>query len=189
MKVISVAELQSSFVQRSGPIVVDARPEREYRAAAETIAGALRRDPEAVASWAEALPCAASVVVYGAQDGDAVPSVAKALEDRGIETRWLEGGLRARKARQGALDRKPAGGATRWVTRERPEIDRRYQQAVAAMGGGGGWPLSVFLTPDKEPFYGGTYFSPEDSQGTAAFKSGVKAGSAFYKTKKEQARS
>jgi len=48
---------------------------------------------------------------------------------------------------------------------ERPEIDRRYQQAVAAMGGGGGWPLSVFLTPDKQPFFGGTYFPPGDLQG------------------------
>ena len=72
---------------------------------------------------------------------------------------------------------------------ERPEIDRRYQQAVAAMGGGSGWPLSVFLTPDKEPFYGGTYFPPEDSQGRPAFKSVLKAVSAFFKTKNDDARS
>ena len=44
MNAISVSELQSSFAQKSGPIVVDARPERDYRAAGETIAGALRRD-------------------------------------------------------------------------------------------------------------------------------------------------
>lgn len=43
---------------------------------------------------------------------------------------------------------------------ERPDIDRRYQQAASAMGAGGGWPLSVFLMPDKMPFFGGTYFPP-----------------------------
>jgi uncharacterized protein YyaL (SSP411 family) len=45
---------------------------------------------------------------------------------------------------------------------ERPEIDRVYQQAVGAMVGSGGWPLSVFLTPDGKPFYGGSYFPPDD---------------------------
>ncbi len=68
---------------------------------------------------------------------------------------------------------------------ERPDIDRRYQQAVAAMGGGGGWPLSVFLTPDKQPFYGGTYFPPEDWQGRPGFKKVLRAVSDHYKTKRE----
>jgi uncharacterized protein YyaL (SSP411 family) len=72
---------------------------------------------------------------------------------------------------------------------ERPEIDRRYQQAVAAMGGGGGWPLSVFLTPDKEPFFGGTYFPPEDMQGRPGFKNVLKSVSDFFKTKNGDARS
>jgi uncharacterized protein YyaL (SSP411 family) len=72
---------------------------------------------------------------------------------------------------------------------ERPEIDRRYQQAVAAMGGGGGWPLSVFLTPDKEPFFGGTYFPPEDMQGRPGFKNVLKSVSDFFKTKQDDARS
>lgn len=44
---------------------------------------------------------------------------------------------------------------------ERPDIDSVYMNAVAAMTGGGGWPLSVFLLPDGTPFYGGTYFPPE----------------------------
>ena len=44
---------------------------------------------------------------------------------------------------------------------ERPDIDSAYMNAVQAMGGAGGWPLNVFLTPGKLPFYGGTYFSPE----------------------------
>ncbi|MBL7048116.1 MAG: thioredoxin domain-containing protein [Nitrospira sp.] len=52
---------------------------------------------------------------------------------------------------------------------EHPDIDRRYQMSVSAMGGGGGWPLSVFLTHEKKPFFGGTYFPPEDSMGRTGF--------------------
>ena len=44
---------------------------------------------------------------------------------------------------------------------ERPDLDGVYMQAVQLMTGSGGWPLSVFLTPELEPFYGGTYFPPE----------------------------
>src|SRR4051812_49912824 len=43
---------------------------------------------------------------------------------------------------------------------ERPDIDARYQAAVSAISGQGGWPLTAFLTPDGKPFYGGTYFPP-----------------------------
>ncbi len=67
---------------------------------------------------------------------------------------------------------------------ERPDIDRRYQQAVAAMGGGSGWPLSVFLTPEKKPFFGGTYFPPEDMQGRPGFKKVLRAVSDYYKTRR-----
>ncbi len=69
---------------------------------------------------------------------------------------------------------------------ERPDIDRRYQQAVASMGSGGGWPLSVFLTPDKQPFYGGTYFPPRDLQGRPGFKNVLRSVSNFYKTKRAE---
>jgi uncharacterized protein YyaL (SSP411 family) len=69
---------------------------------------------------------------------------------------------------------------------ERPDIDRRYQQAVAAMGSGGGWPLSVFLTPDKKPFYGGTYFPPEDWQGRPGFKNVLRSISKYYETKRNE---
>ena len=66
---------------------------------------------------------------------------------------------------------------------ERPDIDRRYQQAVSAMGAGGGWPLSVFLTPDRRPFFGGTYFPPEDIPGQLGFKKVIKTVTDFYKTR------
>ena len=53
---------------------------------------------------------------------------------------------------------------------ERPDIDSRYQIAVSAISGQGGWPLTAFLTPDGKPFYGGTYFPPDDGYGRPSFK-------------------
>ncbi len=53
---------------------------------------------------------------------------------------------------------------------ERPDIDSRYQVAVASLTGQGGWPLTAFLTPDGKPFYGGTYFPPSDGYGRPSFK-------------------
>jgi len=52
---------------------------------------------------------------------------------------------------------------------ERPDLDEIYMTAVQLMTGGGGWPLSVFLTPDLKPFYGGTYFPPDDRYGRPGF--------------------
>ncbi|MBI4396504.1 MAG: thioredoxin domain-containing protein [Elusimicrobia bacterium] len=52
---------------------------------------------------------------------------------------------------------------------ERPDIDRIYMTAVSAMTGAGGWPLNVFLTPDRKPFFGGTYFPPESRRGRASW--------------------
>src|SRR5215813_7389690 len=53
---------------------------------------------------------------------------------------------------------------------ERPDIDSRYQVAVQAVSGQGGWPLTAFLTPDGKPFYGGTYFPPQDHYGRPSFR-------------------
>ena len=52
---------------------------------------------------------------------------------------------------------------------ERPDVDRVYMTYVQATTGGGGWPMSVFLTPELKPFYGGTYFPPEDRYGRPGF--------------------
>ncbi|TAN40660.1 MAG: thioredoxin domain-containing protein [Nitrospirae bacterium] len=70
---------------------------------------------------------------------------------------------------------------------ERPDIDRRYQQAVVAIAAAGGWPLSVFLMPDKRPFFGGTYFPPDDSHGRPGFKKVLAALLDFFKTKRAEA--
>jgi uncharacterized protein YyaL (SSP411 family) len=53
---------------------------------------------------------------------------------------------------------------------ERPDIDGIYMTAIQAMTGGGGWPMTVFMTPDGIPFYGGTYFPPNDRHGMPSFR-------------------
>ncbi len=53
---------------------------------------------------------------------------------------------------------------------ERPDLDQLYQGVVQLMGRGGGWPLTVFLTPDLRPFFGGTYFPPQDRYGMPSFR-------------------
>jgi uncharacterized protein len=53
---------------------------------------------------------------------------------------------------------------------ERPDVDARYQSAVSAISGQGGWPLTGFLLPDGKPFFGGTYFPPEDAMGRPGFR-------------------
>jgi uncharacterized protein YyaL (SSP411 family) len=53
---------------------------------------------------------------------------------------------------------------------ERPDVDTRYQAAVSAISGQGGWPLTAFLTPEGKPYFGGTYFPPEDRHGRPSFQ-------------------
>ena len=69
---------------------------------------------------------------------------------------------------------------------ERPDIDSVYMMAVQAMTGHGGWPLTAFLTPEGEPFYGGTYFPPEPRQGTASFRQILKAIEEAYGERKDE---
>ncbi len=66
---------------------------------------------------------------------------------------------------------------------ERPDIDSRYQAAVSAVSGQGGWPLTAFLTPDGKPFYGGTYFPPTDGYGRPSFKRVLLSIANAYKEK------
>jgi uncharacterized protein len=66
---------------------------------------------------------------------------------------------------------------------ERPDIDSRYQAAVSAVSGQGGWPLTAFLTPEGKPFYGGTYFPPVDGYGRPSFKRVLTSIANAYKEK------
>ena len=68
---------------------------------------------------------------------------------------------------------------------ERPDLDQVYQHALALMGEQGGWPLTMFLTPDGEPFWGGTYFPPEQRWGRPGFRQVLEAISQAYRSKSE----
>ena len=69
---------------------------------------------------------------------------------------------------------------------ERPDVDKIYMTAVQAMTGQGGWPLNCFLTPDLKPFYGGTYFPPENTQGRASFIQVLRQIASLWETRREQ---
>jgi hypothetical protein len=69
---------------------------------------------------------------------------------------------------------------------ERPDVDSVYMSSAQAMGVPGGWPLTVFLTPDGLPFFGGTYFPPEERQGMRSFPAVLQAAAAAYHAQREE---
>ncbi len=69
---------------------------------------------------------------------------------------------------------------------ERPDLDAIYMNFVQMTTGQGGWPLTVFLTPDQIPFYGGTYYPPEDYYGRPGFKRVLQNISEIYRTRREE---
>src|ERR1700712_1992654 len=71
---------------------------------------------------------------------------------------------------------------------ERPDVDAIYMEAVQAMSGQGGWPMTVFLDPEGVPFYGGTYFPPDEGRGMPSFRMVMEAIVASYEGKREEIR-
>jgi len=69
---------------------------------------------------------------------------------------------------------------------ERPDLDQVYMNAVQLMTGSGGWPMTVFLLPSGEPFYGGTYFPPDDRYGRPGFRRLLETIAQSYKSKKQE---
>ena len=141
---ISSRDLQAAIRSGRAPLIIDVRRRPVFKAAKDLIAGALWRDPALAASWAEGLPSASEVVAYCAHGHEVSQDVAKALNELGIAARYLEGGLEEGwKAANGELAHKPIGANTRWVTRERPKIDR-----IACP-----WLIARFIDRDAEFLY------------------------------------
>jgi len=69
---------------------------------------------------------------------------------------------------------------------ERPDVDTVYMQAVQAMSGRGGWPMTVFLTPEGDPFFGGTYYPPADRMGMRGFPAVLRAIAGAYRTQRAE---
>ena len=139
MSAISSSDLKAA----RGALVLDVRRTPAFQDSTETITGALRRDPEKVGEWAKSLPRAPEVVVYCVHGHQVSQGVAKALADSGLKARYLEGGIEHWKEDGGKLDKKPKAANTRWVTRERPKIDR-----IACP-----WLISRFVDRDAEFLY------------------------------------
>ena len=116
MDAIAPAALAQSLASDRAPLVIDVRRQERFLDSEHSIEGALWRDPARVCDWKASLPAEAQVVVYCVHGHEVSQGVAKALG-----ARYLEGGI---AAWQGSTARKPKGAATRWVTRERPKIDR-----------------------------------------------------------------
>jgi len=135
---ISAARLQQSIRSEHPPLVIDVRRDERFRESPYLLKGALRRDPAKVDLWKGTLPQAAEVVVYCVHGHEVSQGVAKALG-----ARYLEGGVEHWREEGGELAAKPKGAATRWVTRERPKIDR-----IACP-----WLIRRFIDPEAEFLY------------------------------------
>lgn len=110
---ISAQQLQTALQSEQPPLVIDVRRAPAFNEAKTIISGAMYRDPERVTEWAGALPRAASVVVYCVHGHQVSQGVAKALNERGITARFLEGGIAHWEEDGGAVASKPAGADRR----------------------------------------------------------------------------
>jgi rhodanese-related sulfurtransferase len=137
---VSASILKTEIAGTAPPIVVDVRRQPAFLEAEGMLSGALRREPEQVSEWAKSLPRANAVVVYCVHGHEVSQRAATALNEAGISARYLEGGL---ADWPGPLDHKPRGASTRWITRERPKIDR-----IACP-----WLIARFVDPDAEFLY------------------------------------
>lgn len=135
---ISVSSLRQSLASSQPPLVIDVRKAERFREAPDLIRGALRRDPLRVSEWSKTLPGEAEVVVYCVHGHEVSQAAAKALD-----AKYLEGGIEAWRSAGGEVFAKPSGASTRWVTRERPKIDR-----IACP-----WLVRRFVDPEAEFLY------------------------------------
>jgi rhodanese-related sulfurtransferase len=140
---ISVAGLDALRGKVLPPIVIDVRRDEAYGKGDCVIAGALRRTPETLDEWAGALEAGRDVVVYCVHGHQVSQGMASRLKALGRSARYLEGGIEAWRAAGGATRAKPPAAPTRWVTRERPKIDR-----IACP-----WLIRRFIDPDARFFY------------------------------------
>jgi rhodanese-related sulfurtransferase len=121
---VTFQQLTQALAAERAPLVIDVRREAAFLASPHLMAGALRRDPGTIAGWAGELPSGASVVVYCVHGHEVSQGAARALRERGFDARFLEGGVEHWREAGGETLPKPAGAPTRWVTRERPKVDR-----------------------------------------------------------------
>jgi rhodanese-related sulfurtransferase len=127
---ISIPTLRSLLGTPRAPLVIDVRKPPAFDADSVMAASAIRRSHETAAEWAGALPPGRDVVVYCVHGHEVSQGAARTLAARGVPARYLEGGIEDWKAAGAPTIRKlpdighGSTAPTRWVTRERPKIDR-----------------------------------------------------------------
>jgi rhodanese-related sulfurtransferase len=138
---ISPLELTQRLAAFPPPELVDVRRQAAFDDDPHVIPGAIRREPEAVGAWAGALEPWRGIVVYCVRGHEVGIGAATALVSRGLDACYLAGGLEQWRAQ--GLATRPYVAPTRWVTRERPKIDR-----IACP-----WLIRRFIDPSAEFFY------------------------------------
>src|SRR5215213_341403 len=127
----------------NAPLLIDVRRGPAFEADDKLIVGSVRRPPEAVSEWRNALPHGRSIIAYCVHGHEVSQGVASALRDSGVHAGYLEGGMTAWKERSLPTRRKRGPSENKWVTREHPKIDR-----IACP-----WLISRFVNPDAEFIY------------------------------------
>ncbi len=139
---ISPSDLYARLGTAAAPLLFDVRRPEAFDADDKLVMGAVYRAPSDVDRWLKLLPFGHPAVVYCAHGGEMSQGVAKALRAVGIEASYLEGGI-AGWTEQRLPTRKKLAGADKWVTRERPKIDR-----IACP-----WLIARFINPNAEFIY------------------------------------
>ena len=144
---INVDSLYSQLGLPSSPVILDIRTDAEYSASPRLIPGARRRDPTQLGQWAPALLRSRAVAIYDTDGQQASQPTVQALAALGCPVSYLEGGFAGwLNAGRSTIKGRPdfnAPGGSRWVTRERPKIDR-----LACP-----WLVRRFIDPDALFFY------------------------------------
>lgn len=121
---IPPSDLARQLACNNPPLLIDVRKNEAFAASDHTLPGALRRDPLLLDDWAAKLPPAAAVLVYCVHGHEVSQTVQRGLQQQGINARFLQGGIEGWRAAGLPVMPKASASATRWVTRERPKIDR-----------------------------------------------------------------
>jgi rhodanese-related sulfurtransferase len=140
---LSAQELYSQLGTAAAPVVVDTRKREAFDADDRLIVGAVRYDIDADPGWPTNLPAARPVVVYCAHGAEVSQTAAAELRRAGINAVYLDGGMTAWRAQNLPTRKKITVPTDKWVTRERPKIDR-----IACP-----WLIRHFIDPNAEFLY------------------------------------
>ena len=140
---ISPQDLYERLGTASAPVLIDMRRAPAFAASEVMIVGAIRRPPDEFERWRRGLPTNRPIVVHCARGHEVSQDAARALSMAGFDAAYLEGGIEAWQALNLPLRRKLGAAPGKWVTRERPKIDR-----IACP-----WLIRRFIDPEAEFIY------------------------------------